>query len=417
MLPVATVTFGTTPAEITCEVETATIRHGRDDPSSDPDADAATLGIFGLVPPEVDIGTPITVQATTAGVTSVRFVGKVTDVGIGWDSPDRPIGQIIAVGALADMGRRVVGDAPFPQETDGARANRAIALAGVPTDAARTDLGTLQVLPRDVDAQPALQVAQDAADDGGGMLWMAKDGAVLYADADHRRAAQVKLALDPCAMPLTVTWVKNLEGLVNDVRVRYGTAPEGGDQPEYHATDPVSIAARGTFASSITTRLADAAAATSRAGQMLARQAQPAWVLSGIAIYLELIGKLGADVLDDATATNAVLALEMHDLVSVTGMPAGSPYTSATLWVEGWTETITWSSWRISYAVSAYCRTSAEPRWDDVPAATTWDTIADITWDQATCLPPAPPSGTWNDIPSTLRWDQIPAGTTWDTWS
>jgi hypothetical protein len=317
------------------------------------------------------------------------------------------------------MGRRIVGDAPWPQESDGDRANRVIGLANVPTDAARTDPGTLQVLPRDVDAQPALQPAQDAASDGAGMVWMTKDGKVVYADANHRRGAQVKLALDACTMPLDVGWLKNLEGLVNDIRIRYGVAPEGGEQPELHVWNQPSIDVRGTYGASLTTRLVDSSAATARAQLALVRQGTPAWVLSGVAVYLELISKLkDYTPAQDAAATAAILALEMHDLISVTGLPAGSPYTSRMLWVEGWTEQIQWGSWRISLATSDYCRTSAAPRWDDVDPTWTWDTLAaSLTWDGATCLPPVPPQGRWDDVPATLRWDQIDPATTWDTWS
>jgi hypothetical protein len=417
MIPDAVVTFAGT--DQTCLIVTATIRHGRDDPTSQPNADAATCDLVGPIPAGVDIGTAVVINAVLAGTSYPRFTGRITDLNIGWETVDQPTAQMIAVGALADMGRKVIGDQPWPQESDGARANRIIGLAGVPTDAARTDPGTLQVLARDVDAQPALNVASEAAEDGAGMVWQTKDGKIVYADADHRRGQQVAVALDACTIPLEVSWLKNLEGLVNDVRIRYSVAPEGGEQPEYHEADAASITALGFYGASVTTRLVDAAAATARARLALARQARPAWVLAGVAVDLGLISKLkDMTPAQDQTATAALLNLEMHQLVSVTGLPAGSPYTATTLWVEGWTETISWGSWRLQLATSSYCRTSAPPRWDDVDPAWTWNTVAaSLTWDGATCLPPQPPHGRWDDIAATLRWDQIPPTTTWDTWS
>lgn len=416
MLPAAVITFAGT--DQTCLVESGTIRHGRDDPTSQPEADSATLEAWGPLPAGVDIGTDLVVNAVLAGTTYPRFAGKVTDLQISWETVDTPTAQIIAVGQLASMGRRIIGDAPFPQELDGARANRAIGLAGVPTDAARTDPGSLNILGRDVDAKPALSVAQDAASDGSGMVWMTKDGKIVYADANHRRGAQVKVALDACAMPLTVTWVKNLEGLVNDIRIRYGVAPEGGEQPELHVWDQPSIDARGTYGASLTTRLVDSADATARATLALVRQATPAWVFAGVAIDLELISKLrDLTPAQDEAATTAILGLEMHDLISVTGLPAGSPMTSAILWVEGWTESIIWGSWQVSYAVSGYCRTSAPPRWNDVDPTWTWNTVSSsLTWNSSTCLPPRPPQGRWDDVAATLRWDSIDPAITWDSW-
>jgi hypothetical protein len=417
MLPVAVVTFGTTPTDVTCNVETAAIRHGRDDPTAQPDASTATFALVGALPAGADIGTRVQLDAVLAGVHYPRFVGEITDIEISWQDLDRPVPQIIAAGRLASMGRRVIGDVPFPTELDGTRANRAIVAAGVPTDAARTDPGTLNILARDVDAQPALTIAQETAEDGGGIVWQARDGAVLYADAEHRRAAPIALVLDSCTMPLTVAWIRNTEGLVNDVRVRYGVAPEGGEQPEIHLTEPTSIAARGAYAASISTTLAAAADANARAGAILARQSSPSWILSGVAVYLELIDKLGLAPVDDQAMTRAVLGLDVHSLISVTGLPDGSPATAANLWVEGWTEDVAWGSWRISLATSDYCRNSPEPRWDDVDASWTWNTVPDKTWDQSTCLPPPVPSGTWNDIAATLRWNQIDAAVTWNTWS
>ena len=144
------------------------------------------------------------------------------------------------------------------------------------------------MLARDVDAQPALAVASDAAIDGMGMVWQAKDGAVLYADAVHRKAVwPATFALDACILPLSVTWAKTLEGLCNDVRIRYGL-PEA----ELHATHPASIAELGTFGASLTTRLASASDANARAQFMMIRQSSPAWVLAGVQVWLELIGAM-----------------------------------------------------------------------------------------------------------------------------
>jgi hypothetical protein len=389
-----------------CAVQHATIRHGRDDPSSQPEGDSATLELVGPMPDGVEIGARLEVLARFGETDYPRFAGRVTDVAIGWHSVDVPSGSIVAIGELADLGRRVIGDAPYPSESDGVRVNRAITAAGVLTDAIRSDPGTLTVLARDVDAQPALAVATDAAVDGAGFVWQATDGAVLYADAQHRRKALPVAELDACDLPLSLAWSKGLEGLANDVRVRYGPAEP---QAEVHVTDAASVAELGTFGASLSTRLASAADANARAQLIAVRQSRPAWVLAALALDLYWVNPL---------LTLELLGLEVHDLVAVTGMPAGAPMTSALVFVEGWTETISPGAWQIELAVSDYCRTAPAPAWDDLDPALTWDTLNPAqTWDSSTCVPPYVGRGRWADVPSSLRWDQVAPSETWDTWT
>jgi len=408
-LPDVTIEIDGAPVE--CDVLQAVIRHDRDDPSSHPEADAATLEIIGAMPAGAVIGAPLTVYALEP-ITATpipRFAGRISDVRIGFEDVDLPSGTLIAVGELADMGRRVIGAAPYPAEADGTRVNRAIVAAGVSTDPIRSDPGYLGVLARDVDAQPALNIARDAATDGGGFVWQATDGAVLYADAFHRRAPAVSFALEACDLPVSLAWQQGLEGMANDVRVRYGSATP---QPEVSASDPASIAEFGTHGASLSTRIAGVSDAQERANLIVVRQSTPAWTLSSLAFALESPGV-------DVALTVDLLRAEVHDLINVTGMPAGSPMASAMVFVEGWTETIVAGGWTLELAVSDYCRTAPAPQWDDVAPGWTWDGLdPGLTWDAISCLPPfvsgAP--GRWVDVPASLRWDQVPPATTWDTW-
>lgn len=394
--------------EVQCEVTRATIRHGRDDASSQPNADSATLELVGVMPAEAAIGATLEVLAGVAGLEVPRFAGRITDIAIGWDSVDIPVASIVAVGELADMGRRLIR-AAYPEHLDGARVNAAIVAAGVSTDPARTDPGTLYVLGRDnvdTSTETALAVASAAAAAGNGFLWQATDGAVLYADADHRAYAVPVLTLEACDVPLGVTWAMGLEGLANDVAVAYGTA---SPQAEATATDPASVAELGPYSARLATILRDAAEAQARARLIVTRQAWPAWVMAGLGFPLEFLGlELTADL----------LGLEVHDLITVTGLPAGSPATAAHLFVEGWTETLAAGSWVLELAVSDYCRTAPAPEWDELSPAHTWDSVtAELTWDGATCLPPPVPEGRWSDVPASDRWNTIAPAVTWDTWT
>jgi hypothetical protein len=411
---------GSEAIDLSCLVDELTIRHGRDDTTSQPEASALTVEIStdtgtDPFPPELEVGGILRVDTTLPTSTSTRFVGRITDVALGWeeagpDTPDRLVAQVMATGILAELGRRVVGDAPYPTELDGARISRVMAAAGLTLDALTSDPGTVQILARDIDSQPALDVAAGTAASAGGMVWATRTGEVRYADANHRRGVDPSMRLDACDVLVSPTWARSTSGLVNSVSIGYGPTPEEGEQPRYTAERPDSIAAYGRYELTTTTELANAADATAMGNLLLTRNRAPVWIMSTLPI----------DTLDLSEADTAtLLSLDVHSLVELTGLPAaGSVPTTAVLWVEGWTEHLAAGVHDIELVVSGYCRTVPPPSWDNLPAALTWDTAPPgLTWDEATCMGPQPSAGRWDDTPASLRWDQVPAATTWDNWT
>ena len=361
-------------ADISCLVDSVSISHGRDDPGSQPEASSATISLSvdapDLLPGVVDVGALVAVTSQTAGGTYERFSGRVTDLALGWDeagadTPDNGVGQIVAVGILAELGRRVVGDTPFPQELDGARVARVMAAAGITLDPLFSDPGTVQLLPRDVDAQQALDVAHSAAVSATGVLWQTRAGLVRYADSDHRRGATAALTLDACDVLVSPTWRRTLEGLVNSVSIGYGPEPVEGDASRYVASNAESIAKWGTYAYSTTTELAALSDAQAQGELLLVRNSSPVWVMA--ALPVDVAGL-------DAAQYEALLGLDMHSLVTLTGLPGlGTAPTSAHLWVEGWREELAWGTHELELVVSGYCRTVPPPRWDDVASSWQWD--------------------------------------------
>ena len=411
------------PVDITCLVDTVSIRHGRDDTTAQPDASTVTLDMSWLnsvdvLPSVVEIGAGLFVDVEYppgSGSLFRRFAGRITDVALGWEdaereTPEHVTGQIMGAGYIADLGVRVVGDAPFPQELDGARVARILSLAGITTSGATSDPGTVQILARDVDSQPALDVAQGTAQSAGGMLWQDRNGNVQYADAEHRRGTGVSVALDACDVLVSPAWLRNKDGLVNSVSIGYGPTPEGSEQPRYVASRADSINRYGTYALSVATELAALADATAMGSLLLTRNASPVWILAELPLDMGGI---------DAERTALILGLDVHDLIQVTGLPvAGSAPTTATLWVEGWAETLSYGVHEFTLGVSGYCRTSPPPRWDDVNPAWTWNTVnpSSLTWDDAACFGPPIDRGRWNDVPASLRWNGVDPAITWDTW-
>lgn len=359
--------------DISCLVDTISIAHGRDDSASQPEASAATVELTATpldpLPPEVEVGAALRVTTSTGAVTSTRFVGRITDLSLGWDeagedTPDAGVGQIVAVGPTADLGRRVVGEVPWPQELDGARVARVMAAAGVTLDPLYSDPGTVQILPRDVDSTAALDAARDAATSASGIVWETRSGEIRYADAAHRRGIPQSLALDACDLLVTPSWRRNLDGLVNDVSIGYGVEVEGGEQPRYVEADAASIARWGHYGYTSTTDLAQLVDAQTVARLLLARNSSPVWVMAALPVDVQGL---------DAARYEALLGLDVHSLLVLTGLPGiGTAPTSANLWVEGYREGLTYGGHEIELVVSGYCRTAPPPRWDDVDPGWTW---------------------------------------------
>lgn len=412
---------GGAAVDLSCLVDTVSITHGRNDATTQPDAPSATFelsrdpeGAFPL-PATVEVGARLEVTTTIGGHTSPRFVGTITDMALGWedagtDTPDAGIGQIIAVGPLAQTARRVIGDVPWPQELDGARVARIMSAAGVVLNPATSDPGTMQIIGRDVDARPALDLARGVAVSASGIVWQTKAGEIRYADAEHRRATAASLTLDACDVGVTPTWRRTVEGLTNDVAIGYGVAPEGGEKPVYTAENTTSKARYGEYGYPLTTELAALADAQALGLLLMTRNATPVWIMAALPVLTENL---------DTAQYTALIDLEVNALVNLTGLPAISTApTSAALWVEGWHELLAAGIHDFDLVVSGYCRTVPPPRWDDLDPGWTWDTLpADLTWDGATCLGPPVNQGLWNDVPATTRWDTVPAATTWDNWN
>lgn len=413
--PDATLTGG---ADLSCLIDAVTVTHGRDDTGSQPEASSASVDLttdLDPLPAVVEIGAYLKVSTTTVGGTFPRFLGRITDIALGWEdfgeeTPDHGVAKLTAVSPLADLGRKVVGDTPFPQELDGARVSRVLALAGVTLNPATSDPGTVQILARDIDSQPALDVAQGTAFSAAGVVWETAAGEIRYADSNHRKGATSALMLDACDLFVTPTWRRTLEGLVNEVSIGYGVAPESGEQPRYVATNETSKGRFGRYGYTTTTELAAVADATALGQLLLVRNASPVWVMAALPVDTKGL---------DNARMDALLALDVHSLITLTGLPAiGAAPTTAHLWVEGWKETLTFGGHELELVVSGYCRTVPAPRWNDVDPAYTWDTIqpSGLTWDDSTCLGPPIDYGRWDDVPASTRWDQIPPTTTWNNY-
>lgn len=408
------------------------IRHGRSDADAQPDASTCTVSLYadalGALP-KVGDALAVTLGSTAAtylyplyGQADVawagartRFTGTVTDVtaapgAAGVTGPG--LLTVVAVGASARLGRLTVGDTPWPAETDGARAGRILGLAQAALTATPgavtvgvVDPGTVTVLPRDVDAQPALELLEELASDAGGVIVARRDGVLEYHDADHRRNVPALVTFTAANVLASARWAQQITGLVNDLSVSWGATDP---QATVRVVDPVSVSDYGTLAGTVATRLADATGAGRRAVDAVGRRARPRWRVDGMTV----------DVLRTLSRGQAgqLAALEVGSLIAVTGFPQSGPFVAARLYVEGWTESWSADGWRLDLDVTEYGLTGPALRWADLPLTELWSTTVDQTWLAAVgWYLGEPAGGRWLDESAGEQWTEVGTVRTWAT--
>lgn len=362
------------------------IRHGRSSPETQPDAATCSLTVKSDALPalptlgdavRIDLGDVVHdwLHDDDPSI-DARFVGTITDLTV---RPERDVTgaqllTITAVSSRARTGRAIIGDAPWPAETDGARASRILTLAAAstPLTLGTSDPGLFTVRARDVDRRPALQLLEELAASTLGVLAETRAGALLWHDADHRTLdAAPAVTLDASSvLRASTTSTMRAGQLVNDLTVTYG---DTDPQPSAHVTHAASIATNGLSAAALASQLEDAEDAETVARTIVGRRSRPAWSTPGVTV--DLVRTV------DVTTAAALLRLEFGDLLGLTGYPAAGPFSDAQLWVEGWTETYSRYAWRLELDVSAFELTVSPRRFDELDPALRWSDVPPaLTW-------------------------------------
>jgi hypothetical protein len=323
-------------------------------------------------------------------------------------TPDRGLFQMTAAGALAALGVRRVGDAPWPLETGTARATRILTAAAVPYKVVtHTDLW---VLPRDVDAQPAAGLLDELTAATGAAVFDTPTGVVVYQPLQSRSRIRPWMwrdfttetwdVTDPAltwdAAPPTVAdwistssqmpvvlpadtvvwepeWTSQEGAVINHVRIGYGVAEEEQDAVELE--DSASILQHGRRYLYEGTPLATAGDATTRATRILTTQAAERWEIGDVQVSLaDLPGGLRAEV----------VGLLCGDQVVLQGMPQPAPAIDWSAILEGWTYTHTGSGGTVveqmSLALSDPLLSLMVMVWNDYPALFVWPDHGTLFW-------------------------------------
>lgn len=388
----------------------ATITAGRDDIDSQPDATVMSVTLTRWEPAG-RVGDPVALGDERGRV----FAGSITDL----QTRLEPFGDVVywqtqltASGPLADLGRVFVGDEPWPAETDSQRVDRILTAAAA---AHAVDPGILgpQILPRDIDHQDALNLAQTVADDALGVVWEQPsdpdtpirylpsrlrtwdtavptwaelDPTLTWATLDPATTWEgwggVSLPGDPGYLTLDAatvaaspcTWSQRVGDLVRTVRVVYGPEVDTGQRTEV-------VLGSGLPEQRRDTQLADSTGATQVADSVLRSHREPAWRLTGVVVDRAHVEAGKWAEVRRALAVGTRLTIEGIALRPPTG-PAWQGY------LEGWVHRLDAGSHVVELRTSERALTEPADRWVDFNTALTWSAIGPaVTWGDLADIP------------------------------
>ena len=367
-----------------------TISHGRRQITEQPAPN--TLSVTMLTPAApfpFFTGAKIAVEAVHDGTTTNRFTGTVIQIAVG-----RYTSELIAVSnALGRLARTRIPDLPLPFTTIGANIVRVLDAAAKPLDDSdivgilsisgsdsvydvpgydtTIDPGTVNLIEGLSVGGNALDMCQQLAGwEPFGLFWETNDSEIYFYDALRRSDVTPSFALEPGQVLNEWIAEQAVDAVINLASVEWGAE---GDKAAAANLD--SLNQFGVFSLSIDAPIDDELDALTWANRLVANGNQPAYVTDSLEI------DLATEAVDDEL-TSDILAMEMNDVIDVSQITI--PGLPSLMYVEGWNETITASSYRFDLALSDIRLTRPPQTWEQVPELLKWE-----------------------DIPGTVRWTDL----------
>jgi hypothetical protein len=334
-----------------------------------------------------------------------RFTGRVYSRTIEWQGVTRSITTIAASGPLAILNRVYIGDDPWPMETDGDRLARILAAAEIQTGTPYSaDPGGVNVLARDVDRQPAGDLARLYATSGLGLLTDSPDGTIRYLDRNHAVDVGATFGLSASVIEDSIRVTATTETLVNDITVGYGTRIDGVDRTVVNAASLDSQSFFGYYGADFDSELDDAGDALDIANEYIYRNSLPGNSLPNITIDQRMTPDILGDII-------------IGDVVFITGLPQPSPnflFAVITSYRERWANQ---GQWQIELELVDGRYWGRGTIWDDVDTAILWNNVdTGFTWNNVgELINGAEGYARWTDTPANYFYDNIPA-TAWADW-
>lgn len=256
------------------------------------------------------------------------FIGSIAHAAVHDSSPS-------AARALAHSD---AGSDGFAGESAGARITRLARYGGVPAAEVSADAGSSTIGHFDITGMTPVAAMQKVVETENGVLFDARDGTLTFTGRDARYNLTSSFTLDVTAQEVEADLEPKDDDqfLVNDVTVTANGVPAG------RVVDITSLDENGHYAQSLDTVTDDTDDALQGANWKVAKGADPEPRYSQVTV----------DITNSSTAqAAAVLAADVGTRFTLSNLP-DQVESTADLFVEGYAETITTTSHRITFNTS-----------------------------------------------------------------
>lgn len=187
-----------------------------------------------------------------------------------------------------------------------------------------------------------------------GLVFVDASGQVTFHSRTHRYASLWSALLDADALDESLTFTTDTQSLINKVTV---SRPFGSTVT---FSDPSSITAYGEYPTEVELLISGQQApptsgsipVVTNSGALEAFAAA-AWMVNTNSTPRPRVSTVGVDLLTQTPAIAAQMqALELGSLIGLIGLPSQAPSGALSLFVEGWTETISLSEWTMQLNTS-----------------------------------------------------------------
>lgn len=403
--PQATITIGGTNFTSNALIG-AGITYGRTNLSQQPAPGYCNISLADTVNADytISIGDEISITAkTTAGTNVTIFGGTVSDITTTVQSSN-DLGtylryDILGIGPLARLNRRLIGGDGYIAQDDGDRIDAILSdayaerwIEVLPTTLAwngeppTLTWDTYDPVIGDIDRPGnyalaaysdgetlANQLASIAANSGLGVLYDTPSNQINYDDATHRQENALANGFWSIPAQAIISAGLKQSTRLGDVVTAVQVSYDGGTTT---VTSPTSAGLYGDVARAYQTVLANALDATEQADRYLALADTPTPQFDTLTLALHQPN------LDNSTI-NTALAIYQGQPIAINDLPnAFGP--SFTGFVEGWTWRIGQYTADLRLTVSDFSRSVVTTRWSAATATTKWNTInATLKWQEA----------------------------------
>jgi len=247
-----------------------------------------------------------------------------------------------ALYAARILAHYTAGHDGFPGDRSDERIARFASYANIPTADQSLEVGYQDNVPHfDITGMSPTAAMSEVATSEDGLLFLRGDGDLVFQNRYHRSVQTTPVfTVAADAIGSADRFTGDMQHVVNAVTITRA------DGPGAYAENTASIASHEQYPLSLDLKVATTAEAVDRAD----------WEANAYPEPLPRIGGLTLDLFQQTVAVQqGAQALELSDRFQVTGLPTQTPGgTTADLVAEGWTESVSITSWAVQFNASPW---------------------------------------------------------------